>query len=84
MSETPIMDAIANRLQNDGINGIITGYVLLAEYVDDDGDSCWFMSYPDEQRLSTSIGHAEWLRIMLRKGAKDYLDSLEMGDEGED
>lgn len=72
MSDTPIMDAIAEQLRSDGKPGMVTGYILLAEYVDDDGEPCWLTSHPEDQRLSTSIGQVEWLSIMLRKGADNY------------
>ena len=81
MNETPIMDAIAEQLRIDGRPGMVTGYILLAEYVDDDGDPCWLTSHPEDQRLSTTIGQVEWLRIKLRKAANDYFAMNDAEDD---
>ena len=84
MSETPIHDAISKTLQTEGRTGMVTGYVLLAEYIDDDGDHCWYLSHPEDQRLSTSIGQVEWMNIMLRKNANDFLETIAILDDEDD
>lgn len=80
MTDTPIADAIAEQLKADGITGMVTGYILLAEYIDDDGDPCWYTSHPGDQRLSTSIGQVEWLRLRLRRHADTYFSEVD-GDD---
>ena len=78
--ETPILDAIAQQLRDDGISGMVTGYIMVAEYVDDDGDACYFWAAPGEQRLMTSIGQVEWLRLLLRRSATTMFAAMEDDD----
>ena len=70
----PVANAITEALRAEGRTGMVTGFIPLAEYIDEDGDPCWFITHPEDQRLSASIGQVEWLRLVLRRGANDYFD----------
>lgn len=54
-------DALINALgaQIDG-GGIVTAFVVIAEYVDADGDVCLWADSMRDQRSNRSMGLLEW------------------------
>jgi hypothetical protein len=79
MSEQVMLDAIAESLQQaERRIAMVTGYTILAEYIDEDGDPCWYLGHPDDQRLSITLGQVELLRAVVRKAVDEHL-----GDDDE-
>jgi hypothetical protein len=83
MSDDPMGEA----LQRIVGKGMMTGYYVVGEFINEDGKRCWLADYPTEQSLSYSIGLLEWGRLTLKAEAQEYFDRLAlaaMDDEDED
>ena len=88
MSETE--DPVGVALQKIVGNGMVTGYYVVGEFINEDGKRCWLADYPTDQGLSYSIGLLEWGRLTLKAEAQEYFDRLALAameaeeDEDED
>lgn len=76
MSETH-EDPVGTALQSIIGNGMVTGYYVVGEFINEDGKRCWLADYPEGQSLSYSIGLIEWARLTLKAEAQNYFDVLE-------
>lgn len=54
--------------------GFVTGFYLIAEYVDGDGHDGWLYAAPDNQTLSRTTGLIEWARGVARYEQQRHLE----------
>lgn len=56
-------EGFLSQMVRDKRGGMLTGFVLLAEYLDDQGEPCFLTLAPTEQRMVTTIGQARSLML---------------------
>lgn len=63
---TDDLDALASDTEvRDRRAGMLTGFVLLAEYLDDQGEPCTMTLFPQEQRTVATIRQANALALLV-------------------
>lgn len=65
-AESKMLDAIDANLKAHERGGVVTGYVLFATYMDEDGDKSYLMDELDEQPASMGLGMYESGAAILR------------------
>jgi len=66
-----IEDALSNTLP-----GPVTSYVLMAAYLDNDGETILYADSPDNQPLHSSMGLLEFGKIYLHNKVSKSLDEI--------
>ena len=67
MSE--LVSAAVEKASRDTVadsGGMITGFVSLVTFIDNDGCRCWAMATGEDQSLAQSLGMADILESMIR------------------
>lgn len=81
MSDTPtlaerVQDAIQQHLESQG-GGFATEFILVANYIDAEGEPSYFLTVPGEQRLVTTLGLAKWGELACEADARHHFADAE-------
>jgi hypothetical protein len=74
-----LTDAINGVLQ-DHIDGMVTGFCLVAEYIDADGHDAVVWEFAEGQKQSTTLGLLSWARGVAEYEQRRYLDQITGGE----
>lgn len=78
-------DVIANGLsayiEANRPGGMLTHWVVVAEFLDGDGGEGWLFTGPPDQNLSTSLALIEFGRMDVKYAIKDYFKALHEEDD---
>jgi hypothetical protein len=73
--------AIAEHIRSIHGEGIVTGFYLVAEFIDTDGDECSFTKSPAGQTLTKTLGLLAFANADIKYQTDRYLDAIsEEGD----
>lgn len=70
-----ISNLISEELAGTG-GGFVTGFYLIAEYVDHESRDGWLYATPDNQTLSRTTGLVEWARGVARYEQQRHLEDV--------
>lgn len=68
-----VSEAISGVLAKHG-GGMLTGFVVLANYVDTDGHGNYAEGYMENQDLWTSLGLSQWQHLSLEAEARGHFE----------
>lgn len=68
--------AVQEWLESTG-GGLVTGSVMLVDFVDAQGDQMWAWSVSRDQNMTKSMGLVEWLRGLVRFEQQRFLQDEE-------
>lgn len=68
--------AIAEHIRGIHGEGMLTGFYLVAEFIDTDGDECWFTKSPERQTLTRTLGLMAFAQADIEYQTVQYLDRL--------
>lgn len=55
---------------------MLVKYFVVAEFIDSDGEPCWFIKAPQGQDLGTTAGLITWADLDVKHQINKYLDRL--------
>jgi hypothetical protein len=73
--------AIAEHIRGIHGEGMLTGFYLVAEFIDSDGDECWFTKSPERQTLTRTLGLMAFARADIEHQTVEYLKALAEDDD---
>jgi hypothetical protein len=74
-------NAVANHIRSIHGDGMLTGYYIVAEFIDADGDECWFTKSPERQTLNKTLGLMAFADADLKYQTQLYLAKLMEGED---
>lgn len=73
-----ISAALYDHLAGDN-GGMVTGFHVIAEFIDSDGESRMLYEWAPGQRLTTTMGLLEWARGVAAYEQRRFLDDVSGG-----
>lgn len=70
-----VADLLADDLAENG-GGFVTGFYLIAEHVDGEGQDGWLYATPGNQTMSRTTGLIEWARGVARYEQRRHLEDI--------
>lgn len=82
MTDLPeqVRDLITEALAEEG-GGMVTGYYLIAGFIDADGDHGWLYATPEDQQMATTMGLLQWGQGCAQYEQHKYLEEIEGDDD---
>jgi hypothetical protein len=77
-----IANALAEYVEANRPGGMVTHWVVVAEFIDGDGGEGWLFTGPRDQNLNTSLALIEFGRMDVKHAIKDYFKALH-GEEND-
>lgn len=64
--------------------GFLTSFFLIGEYVDDEGDECWFTATMPQQSMTKTVGLTEFAKKDVDVQVNSYLYRINAGEDDDE
>jgi hypothetical protein len=57
--------------------GIVTGYTMIVDYMDSNGDRCWATAHAENQKPATTLGLLRWATLAVENQVLRYMNDCD-------